>query len=331
MDALSSGMNDNITDVPGIRVGHASDLEAKTGVTVALPPDRGVTAAVHVGGNASSTRQMDSLNPSHIVDRAHGICFCGGSAFGLDAAGGVQAALEDQGVGVPVVGVTIPIVPTAAIFDLNFGDGSVRPNGAMGRQACLNAEAGPIELGSVGAGTGASLGKLFGIEQGMKGGVGSASLVSGDLVVGALVVVNAYGDVTDSDGTLLAGCRTGPSSLELADAAKLLQEGKARSRQISVENTTLALVAANVRLDKITAARIAAQASLGLGQVIRPFHSHIDGDLTIVLGAGQLDEDQNRIGLMAAGVLQKAVEKAVRSADGFGIVPAWRDLNRGRV
>jgi len=327
MEAGNRIIHDDITDVPGIRVGHASDLKAKTGVTVILGPPWGVPAGFHSGGTATSTRQFDSLRPLHLVDRAHGVCFCGGSAFGLDAAGGVLAWLEEQEIGIPVVGKVIPIVPTAAVFDLNFGDGSVRPDAAMGREACMSLGTGPIEQGSVGAGTGASVGKLFGIaQQGMKGGLGSASVVSADLSVAALVVVNAYGDVTDPYGDVLAGARSQADLLELANAARLLKEGTAVSRQVSVENTTLAVIAVDAAMDKIAASRVATQATLSLGSVIRPFHSHIDGDLTIVLAVGSKAADPQRVALMASEALQRAVIKAVRLCDGFGILPAWKDL-----
>jgi L-aminopeptidase/D-esterase-like protein len=326
MSRKTSGVHGDITDVPGIRVGNCENIEAKTGVTVILPPDVGVAAGVHIAGAAPSTRQMDSLAPAHVVDRVHGICLCGGSAFGLDAAGGVLAHLEQNSVGFRVVGNTVPIVPAAAIFDLNFGDGSVRPDAPMGRQACANASEGPIAQGSVGAGIGASVGKLFGIEQGMKGGLGSASVVSHDLVVGALAIVNAYGDVTDLQDNLLAGARTSRQSEQFADARDLLRRGKAVSRRVSVENTTLAVVAVNARLDKIAASRIAAQATAGMGRVIRPFQTHIDGDLTIVMGHGDRDVDPNRIGMLAAEAIQNAVMNAVRNADGFGLLPAWKDL-----
>ena len=325
MSFPTSKLHDDITDVPGIRVGNAQDEDSKTGVTVILPPSSGAPAGLHVGGSAPSTRQMDSLRPSHVVDRVHGICLCGGSAFGLDAGGGVLAYLEEKGVGFQVVGRTIPIVPSAAIFDLNVGNGSIRPDASMGRRACENASGGPVAQGSVGVGTGASVGKLFGIEQAMKGGLGSASCLSDDLVVGGLVVVNAYGDIIDMQGNVLSGCRVSPASLEPADSARLLREGKARSRRVSVENTTLAVVAVNARLGKIAASRVAAQATLGMAAVIRPFHSHIDGDLTIVLSVGDEDADPNRIGLLAAEVLQRSVIKAAQRADGLGVLPAWKD------
>ena len=328
MDEPPSTLHDDITDVPGVQVGHASDFKAKTGVTVILPPPEGARAGVHMGGPATSTRQMDSLRPHHLVDRIFGICFSGGSGYGLDAGGGVMAYLESQGIGLPIVENVIPITPTAVIFDLNFGDGSVRPDKKMGWDACADAGPGPIEQGSVGAGTGATVGKLFGLPHAMKGGVGSASVSSLDLVVGALVVANPFGDVTDTEGNILAGVRETPDSLEFADAAALLGNGSAISRPVSVENTTLAVIAVNAKLDKIGASRIAAQATLGLGNVIRPFHTHIDGDLTIVFGVGENPADPVRIGLMASLALQNAVIKAVTKADGFGSLPANADLEK---
>ena len=326
----ASVSRDDITDVPGIRVGHAENKDAATGVTVILTPPLGARAGFHVGGNAPSTRQMDSLRPLHVVDRVHGVCLCGGSAFGLDASGGVLAQLEESGVGLQVVEQTIPIVPAAAIFDLNVGNGKVRPDLAMGREACALASSGPVAQGSVGVGTGASVGKLFGIGHAMKGGVGSASVTSGDLVVAALVAVNAYGDVTDIDGNIMAGARISPSSMQFADSAALLRDGKAKSRTVSAESTTLSVLAVNARIDKVSGSRIAVEATIGLGRVIRPFHSHIDGDLTIILSVGSEQADHNRIALLAQEALQRAVLKAIREADGLGFLPAWKDLGKSR-
>ena len=329
MEPLTTGVFDDITDVPGVRVGHARNLEAKTGVTVVLPPPRRVSAGVHIGGFASSTRQIDSLSASHVVDGIHGVCLCGGSAFGLDAVGGALAYLEEIGVGIPVTGKTIPIVPSAALFDLNFGLGTVRPDKAMGYEAAGNAAEGPIDQGSVGAGTGATIGKLKGIEHAVKGGLGSASVKCGPLVVGAIVAVNCYGDVRDETGRLIAGVRTAPDSGQFADAVRLLEEGKAATPTVTPENTTLAVVAANARFDKIGAGRIAAQATLGLARHISPFHAHIDGDVTMALSVGDLEADPNRIGLLAAAALRRAIVKAVRQADGFGLLPSWTDLRDG--
>jgi L-aminopeptidase/D-esterase-like protein len=328
MDHQLHFLHGDITDVPGIRVGHSTDLKAKTGVTVVLAPNGGSPAGLHVAGSASATRQLDSLSPFHVVTRIHGVCLCGGSGYGLDAGGGAAASLEAAGIGLPVVGHTVPIVPAAAIFDLGFGDPSRRPDWAMGAEAVRGATSGPILQGSVGAGTGATVGKLFGVTHGMKGGLGSASIASGELVIGALVVVNSFGDVTDGKGSLLAGARTAPESTELADALRLIREGRAMTPIISLESTTLAVIAVNAKADKIVASRIAAQATIGLARVIRPFQSQVDGDLTIVICAGDLLVDPNRIGLLAADALEQAVINAVCKADGFGLLPAWKDLPR---
>ena len=207
-----SPLHDDITDVPGIVVGHAENGEAKTGVTVILPDHNPTAAGVHIGGGASSTRQMDSLRLNHLVDRVHGICFAGGALSVWDVAGGVLAYLEQEGVGIPVTGRLIPIVPAAVIFDLNSGEWSVRPDRDLGFRGGASASSGPVALGSVGAGTGATVGRLLGIDHAMKGGVGSASSLSDGLVVGALVVVNAYGDITDGKGNILAGLRTSPGA-----------------------------------------------------------------------------------------------------------------------
>jgi L-aminopeptidase/D-esterase-like protein len=326
MQPTTTDFHDDITDVPGIRVGHAEDTDAKTGVTVILPTLNGIPAGLFIGGHAFSTREMDSLKPEHSVSLIHGVCLSGGSTFGLDAVGGVTAYLEERKVGLSVLGNTIPIVPAAVIFDLNFATGQVRPDRHMGTRACENATAGPIRQGSVGAGIGATVGNLLGAEQAMKGGLGSASVVSEDLVVGALVVLNALGDIVDTEGNIVAGARRSASALEFADASKLIAEGKIVSPGISIANTTLAVVAVNADVDKIVASKIAAQATLGLGQVIRPFHSHIDGDLTLLLGVGGNQADPNRIALLASDALQWATIKAVIHADGFGILPAWKDL-----
>jgi L-aminopeptidase/D-esterase-like protein len=326
MQPTSDDVHDDITDVPGVQVGHAEHVDAKTGVTVILPTANGIPAGLYIGGHAFSTREMDSLKPEHSVSRIHGVCLSGGSTFGLDAVGGVTAYLEERKIGLSVLGHTIPIVPAAVIFDLNFGTGQVRPDKDMGKRACENATAGPIRQGSVGAGIGATVGILLGVDHAMKGGLGSASVVSENLVVGALVVVNALGDIVDQEGNIVAGARRSAASLEFADASKLLAEGKIVSPGISIANTTLAVVAVNADVDKISASKIAAQATLGLGRVIRPFHSNVDGDLTMVLGLGGNQADSNRIALLASEALQRATIKAVRHADGFGILPAWKDL-----
>ncbi len=215
-----------ITDVPGITVGHASDFKALTGCTVVLC-EKGAVGAVDIRGAATGTREIDALSPHHLVETIHAVLLTGGSAFGLDAAGGVMTFLEERGKGFDVGKTTVPIVPAAVIYDLGIGDFRVRPGHAMGYQACLNASTRVLE-GSVGVGTGATVGKLFGMERAMKGGVGSSSLRGPHgLVVGALVVVNAFGDVVHPDShQILAGARTSKRGFQFADSTRWIKRGR---------------------------------------------------------------------------------------------------------
>ncbi|MBP1714231.1 MAG: peptidase DmpA, partial [Deltaproteobacteria bacterium] len=213
-------MNNAITDVPGFRVGHAQDPRAATGCTVILCPPATV-GGVDIRGSAAGTRQIDSLQPFHFVDEVHAVLLSGGSAFGLDAAGGVMQYLEERSIGYQTSAGRVPIVPTAIIYDLGLGDGKIRPDRKMGYQACENAQSGPVAEGSVGAGTGASVGKLYSIRFATKGGVGTAAVFSaGGVIVGALVVVNAFGDVVDPrDQRILAGARDPQNPGRFADSA----------------------------------------------------------------------------------------------------------------
>ena len=221
---------DTITDVPGITVGHASDFNALTGCTVILC-ENGAVGAVDIRGAATGTREIDALSPFHLVDKIHAVLLTGGSAFGLDAAGGVMVYLEERGKGFDVGKTRVPIVPAAVIYDFGIGDFRVRPNPSMGYQACLNASTEVLE-GSVGVGTGATVGKLLGIDRAMKGGVGTSSAQGPDgLVVGALIVVNAFGDVIHPHShQILAGARTSKRGFQLADASRRIKRGVVQKR-----------------------------------------------------------------------------------------------------
>ncbi|MFQ6080024.1 MAG: P1 family peptidase, partial [Thermodesulfobacteriota bacterium] len=242
------GMYDAITDISGIRVGHFTHFEALTGCTVVFC-EEGALAVADIWGAATGTRQMDALSLGHLVERIHGVCLAGGSAFGLDAAGGVMKFLEEKGRGFDVGITKVPIVPAAVIFDLGVGDYRVRPDAEMGYKACLNARGDGVEEGSVGAGTGATVGKLFGVKRGMKGGIGTASMKSKcGATVGVLVVVNSFGDIIDPySGRILAGARESEKSKELVDSSKHIMEGTIR-RRFASPNTTLAIVATDVHL-----------------------------------------------------------------------------------
>lgn len=315
-----------LTAISGLRVGHGTDQEGCTGCTVILCPERTV-GGVDVRGSAAGTRELDALSPLHLVPYVHGVLFAGGSAFGLDAAAGVMQYLEEQGIGFDVQVTRVPIVPTAILFDLRLGSPQARPDTRMAYAACQRAASGPVQEGSVGAGTGATVGKLFGITQATKSGLGTAGLeLPGGVTVAALVVVNAFGDVRDPHtGRLLAGARDAPASYRLADTAGAMRRGIVR-RGYDADSTTLAVVATNARLTKIQATKMAQMAQQGLVRTIVPAHTTLDGDLVIGLSTGEAEADLNAVGLAAADVVAEAILRAVQKASALGGLPAWSDL-----
>jgi L-aminopeptidase/D-esterase-like protein len=319
-------MYDNITDVEGIRVGHSSDFDRLTGCTVILV-DGGAIGGMDCRGSAAGMRQVNALDPLHQVPRVNAIFLAGGSAFGLDSAGGVMDYLEEKGEGFQTPVAKIPIVPTAILYDLSLGDPKGRPTRDMAYQACISAMKGEIPTGSIGAGTGASVGKLFGIQRAMKGGLGSASLKgTNGLIVGGLAVVNAFGDVVDPHkGYILAGARDSDSGKQLVDTAKMMKRGISR-RSYPLENTTLAVVATNARLTKEEATKVAQLAQVGLAKTISPAHTIFDGDVIFVLSVGEVRVDLHQVGLLAQDVIQISIQRGVMEADGLGRLPAYKDL-----
>jgi len=323
-----------ITDVPGIKVGHASDFKALTGCTVILC-EEGAVGGVDLRGTATGTRQIDALSHLHLVEEIHAILLSGGSAFGLDAAGGVMNYLEQKGKGFDVIKTKVPIVPAAVIFDFGIGDFRIRPDQRMGYQACLNASK-KVEEGSVGVGTGATVGKLFGIERAMKGGVGTSSILGPKgLIVGALVVVNAFGDVLDPDSNqILAGARKSKKSLQLANSSKWIKKGVTRKQfggalnsEADIFNTTLGVIATNAILSKKEVNQVAQLSHSGLVKMISPLHSTFDGDLLFAISYGKKKADVNTIGLLGEVALMEAVKRAIMKADGFGRIPAYRNIH----
>jgi L-aminopeptidase/D-esterase-like protein len=314
--------------VPNILIGHASYPDGPTGCTVILCPE-GAVAGIDVRGSASGTRQTDSLSAVHRVPQVHGILLAGGSSFGLDAGGGVLQYLEERGIGFDVTVTRVPIVPTAILFDLGFGNPAVRPDKALGYQACQNATADEPAEGSVGAGTGATIGKLFSVLQATKGGLGySAVRTEGGLIVAALVVVNAFGDVRNLSGDIIAGARSGPDDRTFADTWACLKRG-IQPKQFVVQNTTLGVILTNARLDKAEARKLAQLAQNGLIRVISPVHTLYDGDIVFALSVGDLEAPLMQVGLLAQEMVQAAVHRAVQAADGLDRLPAWRDLQPG--
>jgi L-aminopeptidase/D-esterase-like protein len=318
-----------ITRVPGFWVGHASDFKNVTGCTVVLCPARTV-GSVDIRGSAAGTRQLDALLSFHIVNEVHAVCISGGSAFGLDAAGGVMEYLEEQGRGFDVAITRVPIVPTAVIYDLSVGNCRARPDKAMGYAACLAAKPEALGDGSLGAGTGATIGKLLGIRQATKGGLGTSFLKGPDhLLVGALAVVNAFGDVVDpQSGEILAGARTAPDSRQFADSIHLLRQGIVR-RQFGEPNTTIGVVATNARLTREEAQKVAQMGHNALARSIRPVHTLFDGDTVFVLAQPQVSPDLHILGLLAETALEQAILNAVKSAHGLGVLPSYQELRGG--
>ncbi|MDE2161225.1 MAG: P1 family peptidase [Burkholderiales bacterium] len=326
--ALAPG---SITDVAGLLVGHAAEPGRPTGCTVVLCPE-GRVCGVAVRGGAPGTRETDLLRPENSVERVHALLLTGGSAFGLDAAGGVMRWLDERGHGL-AVGPTIrvPIVPAAVLFDLWVGDARIRPGAAAGYAACVAAAALPPAQGCVGAGLGASVGKLLGPARAMKGGIGSASLRAGGCTVGALVAVNAVGDVLDEAGRVLAGLRSA-DGLGLHGSLAALLEGQAVVTALPGEATTLGVVATDARLTKAQATQLAGLAHAGLARAIAPLTPH-DGDTLFALGGDAVPvRDLVALGALAAEAVARAIRNAVRAATGLAEppLPALRDLAAAR-
>lgn len=327
----------SLTDIAGLRVGHHTERARPTGCTVVLCPE-GATCGVDVRGAAPGTRETDLLRPDNLVEQVHAVLLAGGSAFGLDAAGGVMRWLDEHGHGFPVgpvIGegpaarpVRVPIVPAAVLFDLWVGDPGVRPTAASGHAACEAASTEAPAQGSVGAGAGATLGKLFGIERAMKGGIGSASVKVGAVTVAALVAVNAIGDIVDpANGRLVAGARTADGRT-LADAVATLLAGSLPERALAGMATTIGVVATDARLTKAQANKLATMAHDGLARTIRPVHTMTDGDTLFALATGASGRrgDMTVLGAMAAEATARAVLNAVRCATGLPGLPAAGEL-----
>jgi L-aminopeptidase/D-esterase-like protein len=315
--------------LPGFRLGHATDFRGLTGCTVVLCP-AGAVCAADVRGSAAGTRELAPCLPGHLVERAHAVFLTGGSAFGLDAAAGVMEHLETRGAGFAAGRVRVPIVPAAVIFDLALGSAKARPTAGMAKWACRNARREVVE-GSVGAGTGATVGKLFGMERATKGGMGfSSRAIAGGVSVQALAVVNAFGDVRDpATGRILAGARKAPDSAEFANTAERMFAGEART-SFGATNTTLVVIMTDARLDKLAAAKVAAMAQDGLARAISPVHTMYDGDIVFALSLGTKRADLNTLGAAAAEAAAGAIVRAVLTAKGLGGVPAAGELERAR-
>ena len=320
-----------LTDIPGIKAGHATNAEAATGCTVILC-EEGATPGFDIRGAASGTEEFEVMRPGHIAPVIHAVCLAGGSAFGLEAASGVRRYLEQKGVGFETRAAKVPLVACAILYDLGIGKASVRPTREMGEAAAAAATADAVAEGSVGAGTGATVGKLFGPARAMKGGVGSATVALegpyAGVRVSALAAVNAFGDVIDpSTGRIVAGAR-GEREGEFPGAAREIKRG-ARGGGFRKENTTLAVVATNARLTKAEATRLAEMASAGMARAISPVFTMYDGDVVFALSLGEARAELNALGVAAAEALSESILRAVRAARGLGGVPGLAPEPRG--
>jgi len=326
-------LNNAITDIPGIEVGQAQDDEALTGCTVILCR-KGAVAGVDVRGSAPGTRETDLLDPVNLVEKVHAIVLAGGSAFGLDAASGVMRYLDENGIGFDSGAGKVPIVPAAILFDLGIGRGDVRPDAEMGYRAASVASPDAPEEGNVGAGTGASVGKIFGLKSAMKTGIGTASMNAGGLIVGAMIAVNAFGDVVDpQSGQIIAGARStnlGPLKLGqdgyFGNTFEIMKTfiGRTVLGFTTRSNTVIGTVATNAKLTKAEATKVAQMAQDGLARTIRPAHTMLDGDTIFALATGEKKTDPSTVGAFAAEVVAQAIIRAVQESSSAGGIPGLK-------
>ena len=326
-----SVVENSITDVPGIEVGHAHNADALTGCTVILTR-KGAVAGVDQRGGAPGTRETDLLSPVNLVSKIHGLLLSGGSAFGLDAATGVMRYLEEQNIGFETGVKRVPIVPAAVLFDLAFGSAEIRPDAEMGYQAAQTATADDAQVGNIGAGMGATVGKILGIQNTMKAGLGTASIdLGGGVIVGAIVAVNAFGDIiSPQTGAILAGARPakiGPAKIggdaPFANSLDIMKSlpGKAIMKMATRANTVIGAVATNAKLTQAEATRVAMMAQDALARTIRPAHTMLDGDTIFALSTGNKNADVSTIGAFAAEALVEAILRGTQSAQALGGLP----------
>jgi len=333
-NSLAQNERGAITDVAGIKVGHFTDSRRPTGCTVIMC-EEGAVGAVDVRGAAPGTRETDLLDPINTVQQVHAVVLSGGSAFGLDTATGVMRYLEERGIGFDARVARVPIVPAAILFDLGVGDAKIRPDAEAGYKAAKDATSAAPAEGNVGAGAGATVGKLFGINRAMKGGIGTASIKlpggkdgKSSLTVGAIVAVNAVGDVFDpATGKVIAGART-KDGKALMDAMSAILRGEPLPPSLGGTATTIGVVATDVKLDKVQATKVAQMAHDGLARTINPTHTASDGDTIFALATGKSSRAANvtLIGALAAEAMAQAVLRAVRAAKGISGLPGAAEL-----
>lgn len=313
-----------LTDVEGIEVGHYQNEDGMTGVTVVIARE-GATGGVDVRGSAPGTRETDLFQERKAVDKIHSVVLAGGSAFGLDAAGGVMKYLEEEGIGFETGVVKVPIVTSAVIFDLGIGDKDIRPDFQMGYKASKNSEENEKLQGNIGGGTGATVGKILGQNNSMKSGLGSASVKVGDLVVAAMVVVNAAGDIYNSEkNEKIAGVYDYKNN-KLLDTLEIMKSGY--KNNLKNTNTTIGIIATNGILDKAGGNKVAEMAHNGYARCIKPVHTTFDGDTIFTMATNKVEADLNLIGTLGVEAMEKAIYNAIVSAESYGEILAYRDIN----
>ena len=314
-----------LTDIAGIKVGHASDLEGLTGCTAVLC-ERGAVAGIDIRGSATGSEEWDLMNPLHLTEKIHAVVLAGGSAFGLEACSGVRRFLEKQGIGFATPYAKVPLVSGAILYDLGIGKPQARPTREMGESAAAAATDDAVAEGNIGAGTGATVGKVAGMAQAMKSGIGSASAALGGahagVMVAALAAVNAFGDVMDPHTrNVLAGARRSPTSREFINTSQAMLQGL---RGGFATNTTLVVVATNAILTKAQATKVSQLAHQGMVRAINPVNTSFDGDVVFTLSTGTVAAEINSLGLAAAEVVAESIVRAVKSAASIGGVPGLK-------
>ncbi|MGL4569916.1 MAG: P1 family peptidase [Clostridium sp.] len=316
------------TDIDNIKLGHSQNEEGGTGCSVVICKD-GATGGVDVRGGAPGTRETDLLDPSEMIEKIHAVVLSGGSAFGLDASSGVMKYLEENNVGFDVSVCKVPIVCQAVLFDLTFGDYKIRPDKSMGYNACLNSESYKDDVnGNVGAGYGATVGKILGPHTSMKGGLGTYAVDINGLQVGAIVAVNCLGDVVDpSNSEIIAGALNKEDNTFLNSESILVNNIK-NPKEPFKGNTTIGLIVTNGIFTKAQSKKIASMAHNGFGRTMRPAHTMFDGDTIFTMATNKVEADVTTVGMLAANVMEKAIIRAVKEAKSLKGVISFNDLNR---
>lgn len=316
------------TDIDGIKLGHAQNTKGLTGCSVIIC-EKGATGGVDVRGGAPGTRETDLLNPSEMIEKIHAVVLSGGSAFGLDASSGVMKYLEEKNVGFDVQVAKVPIVCSAVLFDLAFGNPKIRPDKSMGYEACINSETYKDDInGNIGAGYGATVGKILGPHTAMKGGLGTYAVEVNNLKVGAIVAVNCLGDVIDpKNSNIIAGAINNETN-EFLNSENILINNLKNPKSPFKGNTTIGLIVTNATLTKANAKKIASMAHNGYARTMRPAHTMFDGDTIFTMATNEVNVDITTIGMIASNVMEKAILRAIKEAETLNGVKAYKDLNK---